>query len=120
LADTLEALLGAIFLDAGFDAAAGAVRRILGSRLSDLPAVGALKDPKTRLQEALQARGFSLPVYTLTAVAGEAHAQVFTVHCEVAMLELQATAQGVSRRRAEQLAADRVLALLPAEMRATP
>ncbi len=120
LADALEALLGAIFLDAGFDAAAGAVRRILGPRLSDLPAVGALKDPKTRLQEALQARGFSLPVYTLTAVAGEAHAQVFTVHCEVAMLGLQATAQGVSRRRAEQLAAERVLASLPSEMRATP
>jgi ribonuclease-3 len=120
LADALEALLGAIFLDAGFDAAAGAVRRILGPRLSELPAVSALKDPKTRLQEALQARGFSLPVYTLTAVAGEAHAQVFTVHCEVAMLGLQATAQGVSRRRAEQLAAERVLASLPSEMQATP
>jgi ribonuclease-3 len=120
LADTLEALLGAIFLDAGFDAAAGAVHRILGSRLLELPAVGALKDPKTRLQEALQARGFPLPVYTLTAVAGEAHAQVFTVHCEVAMLRLQATAQGVSRRRAEQLAADRVLALLPPEMQDAP
>ncbi len=120
LADALEALLGAIFLDAGFAAAAGAVRRILGPRLSDLPAVSELKDPKTRLQEALQARGFSLPVYTLTAVAGEAHAQTFTVHCEVAMLGLQATAQGVSRRRAEQLAADRVFAALPPEMRATP
>jgi len=120
LADTLEALLGAIFLDGGFDAAADAVRRILGPRLSDLPAVGALKDPKTRLQEALQARGFSLPVYTLTAVAGEAHAQVFTVHCEVAMLGVQATAQGVSRRRAEQLAAERVLASLPSELRSTP
>jgi ribonuclease-3 len=120
LADTLEALLGAIFLDGGFGAAAEAVRRIMGSRLAELPALSALKDPKTRLQEALQARGFSLPVYTLTAVAGEAHAQVFTVHCEVTMLGLQATAQGVSRRRAEQLAADRVLESLPPEMRGTP
>jgi len=117
LADALEAMLGAIFLDAGFDTAAGVVRRILGPRMSDLPAVSALKDPKTRLQEALQARGMALPVYTLIAVEGEAHAQTFTVNCEVAQLALAATADGGSRRRAEQLAAERLLALMPVDLR---
>jgi ribonuclease-3 len=117
LADALEALLGAIFLEAGFDAAAAAVRRIIGPRLSQLPAASALKDPKTRLQEALQAHGLALPVYSLRAVEGEPHAQSFVVDCEVAPLGLSASGEGGSRRRAEQLAAHRVLALLPADFR---
>ena len=117
LADTLEAILGAIFLDSGFEAAAAAAARILAPRLSTLPAADLLKDPKTRLQEALQARGLALPVYTLTAVTGDAHAQSFTVSCEVPIFELAAVGEGVSRRRAEQLAATKVLDLLPAEIR---
>ena len=117
LADVLEALLGAIFLDAGFDAAAAAVARILGPRMSDLPAADALKDPKTRLQEVLQARGLALPVYTLTAVAGDPHAQSFTVTCEVPIFEIAAVGEGASRRRAEQLAAAKVIDLLPVEIR---
>ncbi|MDP9087903.1 MAG: ribonuclease III [Pseudomonadota bacterium] len=117
LADVLEALLGAIFLDAGFDAAATAVARILGTRMSDLPAADALKDPKTRLQEVLQARGLALPVYTLTAVGGDPHAHSFTVTCEVPIFEIAAVGEGASRRRAEQLAAAKVIELLPAEIR---
>jgi ribonuclease III len=117
LADALEALLGAIFLDAGFDAAAAAVARILGPRMSDLPAADALKDPKTRLQEVLQARGLALPVYTLTAVGGDPHAHSFTVTCEVPIFEIAAVGEGASRRRAEQLAAAKVIDLLPAEIR---
>ncbi len=117
LADTLEAIVGAVFLDAGFDAAAAVVARLVGPRLSALPAAELLKDPKTRLQEALQAHGLALPVYTLTAVAGDAHAQSFTVTCEVPVFELSAAAEGVSRRRAEQLAAAKVLESLPAEIR---
>lgn len=117
LADALEAMLGAIFLDSGFDAAAAVVRRIIGPRLSDLPAVSALKDPKTRLQEALQARGMALPLYTLLSVDGEAHAQVFMVNCEVPELGLTASAEGGSRRRAEQVAADRLLGLMPVDLR---
>jgi ribonuclease-3 len=117
LADALEALLGAIFLDAGFDAAAAAVARILGSRMSDLPAADALKDPKTRLQEVLQARGLALPVYTLTAVGGDPHAHSFTVTCEVPIFEVAAVGEGASRRRAEQLAAAKVIDLLPVEIR---
>jgi len=117
LADTLEAMLGAIFLDSGFEAAAAVVERLIGSRMSDLPAAELLKDPKTRLQETLQARGLALPVYTLTAVSGDAHEQSFTVRCEVPILELATVGEGGSRRRAEQLAAARLLDVLPSEMR---
>jgi ribonuclease-3 len=117
LADALEALLGAIFLDSGFDAASAAVARIMGPRLADLPAAEALKDAKTRLQELLQAHGAALPTYTLAAVSGEPHAQTFTVNCEVTAFQLTAMGGGASRRLAEQLAAAKVLELLPADMR---
>jgi ribonuclease-3 len=117
LADALEAILGAIFLDSGFDAAAAAVARIMGPRMSDLPAADALKDPKTRLQEVLQARGLALPTYTLTAVGGDPHAQSFTVTCDVPIFGVAAVGEGASRRRAEQLAAAKVIDLLPAEIR---
>jgi ribonuclease III len=116
LADTLEAILGAMFLDSGFDAAAAVVKRIMESRMSALPAADLLKDPKTRLQEALQARGLALPVYTLTAVAGEHHTQSFTVTCEVPIFGVAAVGEGGSRRRAEQLAATKLLELLPPEI----
>jgi ribonuclease III len=117
LSDALEAILGAIFLDSGFDAASAAVARILGPRMSEMPAADALKDPKTRLQEALQGHGLALPVYTLTAVAGDPHVQSFTVSCEVPVLGVSAAAEGASRRRAEQLAAAKLLDLLPPEIR---
>jgi ribonuclease-3 len=117
LADALEAMLGAIFLDAGFDAAAAAVARIIGPKMSDLPAADALKDPKTRLQEVLQARGLALPTYTLTAVGGNPHAQSFTVTCEVPVFRVAAVGEGASRRRAEQLAAAKAIDLLPPELR---
>ena len=120
LADALEAILGAIFLDSGFDAAAAVVKRIVGPRLKDLPAAEALKDAKTRLQEALQAHGLALPVYTLTAVGGDPHTQSFTVTCEVPTFGLAAVGEGASRRRAEQLAARKLLDLLPNEMRKSP
>lgn len=117
LADSLEAMLGAIFLDSGYEAAAAAVARIIGPKLSELPAAGTLKDPKTRLQELMQARGLALPVYTLTAVGGDPHVQNFTVMCEVPVFGVGARAEGGSRRRAEQLAAAKVIDLLPAEIR---
>jgi ribonuclease III len=113
LADALEALVGAIFLEGGFDAAAAAVKRMIGARLDELPAAESLKDPKTRLQEVLQARGLALPVYALTSATGEPHDQFFTVTCEVPSFGLSAVGEGASRRRAEQLAARKVLDLLP-------
>jgi ribonuclease-3 len=117
LADALEAVLGAIFVDAGFDVAAAVVARIIGPRMSELPAADSLKDPKTRLQEALQAHGLALPVYTLTAAAGDPHLQSFTVTCEVPVLGVSAVGEGGSRRRAEQLAAAKLLELLPSQIR---
>jgi ribonuclease-3 len=117
LADSLEALLGAMFLDSNFDAVFGVVSRIMLPRISELPTAEALKDPKTRLQEILQARGLALPIYVLTAVAGDPHAQSFTVTCEVPVFRVMAVAEGASRRRAEQLAAAKVLDLLPAQLR---
>lgn len=109
LADALEALLGALFLDRGLDEARNAVWKLLGPRLRELPTAAELKDPKTRLQERLQARGLDLPSYEVIAVSGAPHDQEFRVRCEVRALELCAEASGTSRRRAEQEAAALVL-----------
>lgn len=112
LADSLEAVLGAVYLDGGLEPVRGVVRALLGARLEELPSAAALKDPKTRLQEALQARGLGLPRYALEEVGGEPHEQWFVASCEAADLDLRATGRGTSRRRAEQEAAERVLAAL--------
>lgn len=109
LADTLEAVFGAIYLDGGFDAAAAAIERLIVPRLDRLPSAAELKDPKTRLQEALQARGLPLPSYLVESVSGEAHSQVFQVSCAVDVLGLKTQASGASRRRAEQAAAQLML-----------
>jgi ribonuclease-3 len=82
---------------------------VLAHQLDTLEAPEALKDPKTRLQEWLQARGMPLPRYSIDAVEGDLHAQLFRVTCEVGQLSARAQGEGVSRRRAEQVAAERVL-----------
>lgn len=112
LADSLEAILGAIYLDGGIDAARDVVERLLGDQLRELPSAETLKDPKTRLQEVLQSRGLALPAYALEEVGGEPHAQWFVASCEVAGLALRATGRGSSRRRAEQEAAQHLLGAL--------
>lgn len=112
LADALEALFGALFLDGGLEAAEAVIGRLLGPRIAALPAPEALKDPKTRLQEYLQSRGLALPVYTVDGIEGEPHAQTFTVRCRVPDLGFDAPGSGSSRRRAEQEAAERILALI--------
>jgi ribonuclease III len=109
LADALEALFGALYLDGGFAGAAAAIERLFAGRLDRLPSAAELKDPKTRLQEALQARGLGLPAYTIEAVSGEPHDQTFHVSCAVDALGLATTARGGSRRRAEQAAAEAAL-----------
>jgi ribonuclease-3 len=109
LADALEALFGAVYLDGGFDAAAGVIERLFTARLDRLPSAAELKDPKTRLQEALQARGLPLPAYSVESISGEAHNQLFQVRCSVASLGLKVSASGPSRRRAEQAAAQLLL-----------
>jgi ribonuclease-3 len=109
LADTLEALFGAIYLDGGFEAAARVIERLFVPRLDRLPTAAELKDPKTRLQEALQAQGLPLPSYAVDSIVGEAHNQQFEVSCTVGTLGLRTQAIGPSRRRAEQAAAQLLL-----------
>jgi ribonuclease-3 len=109
LADALEAICGALYLEAGLGAARPLIERMLAPALQALSLPADLKDPKTRLQELLQSRGLPLPRYSVDSVEGELHAQVFRVICEVEPLALRAGATGSSRRRAEQFAAARIL-----------
>lgn len=109
LADALEALCGALYLDGGLEAARSGILRWLERGLPDEGLLSELKDPKTRLQELLQARGLPLPRYSIDSVEGELHAQLFRVTCEVEPMAARAEGQGSSRRRAEQAAAARVL-----------
>ncbi|HEV8019440.1 MAG TPA: ribonuclease III [Steroidobacteraceae bacterium] len=110
LADALEALCGAIFLDGGPGAVEPVIVRLFAPRIAALPPPAALKDAKTRLQEYLQSRSLTLPRYTVLEVAGQDHAQTFRVSCEVTGLKLRVEGGGSSRRRAEQDAAGRMLA----------
>jgi ribonuclease-3 len=112
LADALEAVFGAIFLDGGYEAVRGAVRRTFGEALQALDPRRPAKDDKTRLQELLQGRRQKLPVYRVVATAGAAHKQVFEVECVAAGLDLRASGSGTSRRSAEQQAAGNLLKLL--------
>jgi len=109
LADTLEALIGAVLIDAGFSTCEKVVLKLLASRVRGLDLNVELKDPKTRLQEYMQAKQAGLPEYRLVAARGEAHAQEFEIEAELSSLKLSARATGSSRRRAEQLAADALL-----------
>ena len=113
LADALEALCGALYLDGGLEVARRALLGLLLPVLETLEPDSELKDPKTRLQEWLQGRGLALPVYSVEGIEGEPHAQQFRVTCEVAALAARAEGEGSSRRRAEQAAAERLLAGLP-------
>lgn len=109
LADTLEAVIGAVYLDGGYAAAQVMILHLFASRLADLPAPDALKDPKTRLQEHLQARGQALPVYTVVEHSGPAHNPTFAVSATIAAMDVSVTASGGSRRAAEQGAAQQIL-----------
>ncbi|MDQ8021698.1 MAG: ribonuclease III [Moraxellaceae bacterium] len=112
LADAVEALFGAVYLDAGFDAARSVILRLYTDSLASLDPARQLKDPKTTLQELLQARRLPLPQYSLVEVRGEAHAQEFEVSCQIALLKEAPRGVGVSRRAAEQAAAEAALAAL--------
>jgi ribonuclease-3 len=109
LADAFEAVLGAVYLDAGFDAVRAAVERTFGERLQRRESLPVGKDPKTALQEHLQGRKLSLPRYTVQRTDGEAHEQTFTVEARVDELDMAAPGQGSSRRAAEQAAAQALL-----------
>jgi ribonuclease III len=112
LADACEALIAAIYLDGGFEAAAAFVRRFWQPLLDDM--AGPPRDPKTALQEWAQARGLALPIYELVASSGPGHALQFTVEASVAACH-RATATASSKRVAEAAAAQRLLELLGEE-----
>lgn len=112
LADALEALFGAIYLDAGFDAAAAVVLKLYGPLLDGLQPGKVRKDAKTGLQEWLQGRKKPLPRYILVEASGAAHEQSFAVACELDDPPLRTLGQGSSRRIAEQNAAEQAMKAL--------
>jgi len=112
LADALEALFGAIFLDAGFDRAHAVIADIFQPYLAKIDPCNPAKDPKTALQELLQGRRLPLPQYVLQITRGGAHEQEFEVECRVPALDVRASGCGGSRRAAEQEAARRAYEMI--------
>ena len=112
LADALEALLGAVYLDAGFDVASSLVRRLFKDVEinATMQAIG--KDPKTELQEWMQGRKMSLPIYRIVGTEGAAHKQTFDVECEIVEYRRAERGTGNSRRAGEQAAASAMLAFI--------
>ena len=115
LADATEAIIGAIFLDGGYAAAEATIRRLFGEQIDRLPDDVELRDPKTRLQELLQAQGHDLPEYEVVDVSGKPHQQSFVVQCRIVTLEVETSASGASRRKAEQGAATLALEILQSD-----
>lgn len=115
LADALEALLGAVYLDGGMAAAEQLIDRLFADRLRAAVEQGAIKDAKTRLQEYLQQRGLALPEYSVSAIFGADHERRFTLVCRAGEPERAVSGEGGSRRRAEQRAASAMLATLRSE-----
>ena len=109
LADALEALFGAVWLDAGCEAAGAVISRLYADMLTEITPGQPIKDAKTRLQEWLQGRHLPLPRYSLSATEGQAHAQQFHMACDIEALSVRTEGFGGSRRAAEQMAAERAL-----------
>ena len=109
LANTFEAILGAIFVEAGFEHCKRVITTLFESRLASVSPSATDKDPKTTLQEYLQQRGAPLPVYETLSVSGPSHDQQFTVTCQTNVVPETVSASGKSRRRAEQAAARSML-----------
>lgn len=109
LADALEAIIGAIYLDGGFAAAEKFVLGLYADRLQNIDPKVIDKDPKSQLQEFLQSRKIAVPEYTVTETSGEAHAQTFIVECRIHKHQICTSGQGSSRRLAEQAAAQLAL-----------
>jgi ribonuclease-3 len=105
LADALEAIIGAVYIDDGFDASYRLVSRLYADRLDSLDPKSVGKDAKSLLQEYLQAKKIDVPEYAVLATEGEAHCQTFRVECHVRKFNLRTQGEGTSRRAAEQLAA---------------
>ncbi len=110
LADAFEAVIGAVYLDGGFDAARTVVAKLFQALLGGVDSLAHVKDPKTELQEILQGRGAGLPAYEVIATSGAAHNQTFEVRCVIESLGIETSGRGSSRRVAEQAAAREALA----------
>jgi len=109
LSDALEALIGAIYLDSDYAQTEAAVLHLYREQLQNIDAGANLRDPKTRLQEYLQANKKSLPIYQVDQITGKSHDQVFTVSCKLTDLDMQSNGKGSSRKKAEQQAAQKIL-----------
>lgn len=105
LADTLEAVFGAVYLDGGYEPCKKVVLHVCDRSIAELPSAEELKDPKTRLQEWLQGRGFSLPQYNVLVESGPSHKKQFKIECVSEQAGIKVTGSGRSRRKAEQAAA---------------
>lgn len=112
LSCAMEAIIGAVYLDGGFDATRTKIITWYEPLIQSLSSAASHKDPKTLLQEYLQSRRMPLPVYTVEDIEGEAHQQLFTVSCQVDDVENKSFGKGTSRRRAEQDAAQAMLRVL--------
>ncbi len=109
LSDTLEAIFASIYLDAGYQGIRKVICRLFKSRLEAISLDTQQKDPKTRLQEYLQAKQYELPIYDVIATSGSQHEMIFEVCCQQKQMKRQVVASGTSRRKAEQAAADAML-----------
>lgn len=112
LADAVESIFGAVYRDGGFVPCRDLIIRLYAYRLSSPADPQRLKDPKTRLQELLQSRRLSLPEYHVSKITGKAHAQVFHVTCSIEKMKITVNGEGRSRRKAEQLAAEKAISVV--------
>jgi len=112
LADALEAIFGAVYLDSGFTEAKRIIHNAFASKLVEIPDSAEQRDPKTRLQELVQARKIALPEYRVEKVDGKAHKQTFRVRCTIEELDATTTGQGTTRRDAEQESAEQMLSII--------
>jgi len=109
LANTIEALIGAIYLDAGMEICRDSVLQLYGDMLKSSTPETLIKDPKTRLQEYLQSLQVNLPDYSVVLERGEAHDKIFTIRCDIPSMTISVQAEGKSKRNAEQAAAQLAL-----------
>jgi ribonuclease-3 len=109
LADAVESILGAVYCDGGFESCRALIVRLYASKLAVPTDLQSLKDPKTCLQELVQSRRFALPEYQVTDITGKAHAQVFHVNCIIEQMKIEVSGDGKSRRKAEQIAAEKAI-----------
>ncbi len=112
LADAVEAIFGAVYLDCGYQAARELIMHLYDERLLSIDVSEAVKDPKTRLQELLQSRKLPLPIYIVKELKSDQQQPVFEASCQVSLLDKLVIAQGTSHRKAEKRAAERALTLI--------